>query len=157
MAATPAPGPGDVAAGMPTSLIVQLMYLWTFLACALAVCKGGRAERLGAGVVFLAAVAPPTVRAIAPAGLSGVVDMAADGLAGVALLLLTLRYGRVWLGVVMLLFAAQFVLHAVYTVTARPADLLHARVNNVVFLSVSLSLSVGAILAWRRRRRAARA
>ncbi len=140
---------------MPTSLIVQLLYLWTFLACALAAWKGGPAERLGAAVVFLATAGPPVVRATAPAGLSALVDLTADGLVGIAFLLLTLRYGRAWLGVTMLLFAAQFALHSFYAVTERPSDLLHARINNMVFLGVSLCLWVGALLAWRRRRRAA--
>src|SRR6185436_7495479 len=134
---------------MPGALIVLLLYLWTFLACAFAVWKGGPAERLGAGVIFLATAAPPALRAIAP------VDLTADGLVGVAFLVLTLRYGSVWLGVTMLLFAAQFALHSFYAVTERPADLLHAEINNAVFLGVSLSLTAGAALAWRRQRRLA--
>lgn len=140
---------------MPVSLVVQLLYLWTLLACAFALWKGGPAERFGAGVIFLSTAAPPALRALAPASLSGIVDLTADGLVGVAFLLLTLRYGRAWLGVTMLLFAAQFALHSFYAVTQRPSDLLHARINNIVFLGVSLSLSVGALLAWWRRRRTA--
>jgi hypothetical protein len=140
---------------MQLAPIVQLLYLWTFLACAFALWAGGTAERLGAGVVFFAAAAPPAAHAIASAGLSGAVDMAADGIVGLAFLLLTVRYGRVWLGVTMLLFGAQFALHSFYAVTQRPPDLLHARINNTVFVGVSLCLWVGAALAWRRRRRVA--
>jgi len=140
---------------MPGALIVQLLYLWTFLACAFAVWKGGPAERIGAGVIFCATVAPPALHAIAPADLIPLIDLTADGLVGVAFLLLALRYGSVWLGVTMLLFAAQFALHSFYAVTQRPADLLHAEINNAVFVGVSLSLTAGAALAWRRQRRLA--
>jgi len=140
---------------MPVALIVQVLYLWTLLACAFALWKGGPAERFGAGVILFSTAAPPVLHPVVPAGLSAIVDLTADGLVGVAFLLLTLRYGSVWLGVTMLLFAAQFALHAFYAVTQRPSDLLHARINNIVFLGVSLSLSVGAVLAWRRRRLAA--
>jgi hypothetical protein len=142
---------------MPVNLIVQLFYLSTFLACAFAIWKGGAPERIGAIVILAAVLAPPLAHAVLPASLLPVVDLTFDGLVGVAFLLLILRYGRVWLGVTMLLYATQFALHSFYFVTQRPADRLHAEVNNVVFLGVSITLWVGAVMAWRRQRRAAAA
>jgi len=141
---------------MRVALIVQLLYLSTFVACAFAAWKGGMAERLGSVVVLGAALGPPALHAVAPADLAALVDLTADGVVGVAFLLLTVRYGRVWLGATMLLFAVQFALHAFYAVTDRPSDLLHARINNLVFLGVSVCLCAGAALAWRRRRLAGR-
>lgn len=142
---------------MPVSLIVQLFYLSTFLACAFAFWKGGPAERIGAVVILCAMLAPPLAHAVVPASLLPVVDLTFDGLVGVAFLLLILRYGSVWLGITMLLYAGQFALHSFYFVTQKPADRLHAEVNNLVFLGVSLSLWLGAVLAWRRQRRLAAA
>jgi hypothetical protein len=140
---------------MPVSQIVQLFYLSTFLACGFALWKGGAAERVGSIVILFAMLAPPLVRAAAPPGLVGVLDLVIDGLVGIALLMLTLRHGSVWLGVAMLLYAGQFALHSFYFVTQKPADYLHAVVNNLVFLGVSLTLWVGAIMAWLRQRQRA--
>lgn len=141
---------------MPVSQIVQLFYLSTFAACAFAFWKGGAAERIGAVVILCAMLAPPLAHAVAPPSLHGILDLTIDGLVGVAFLLLILRYGSVWLGVTMLLYAGQFALHSFYFVTEKPADRLHAVVNNLVFLVVSLSLWAGAVLAWRRQRRTVR-
>lgn len=142
---------------MPVSQIVQLFYLSTFVACGFALWKGGQAERFGSIVILLALLAPPLVHALVPGDLTRILDLVIDGLVGVALLGLTLRYGSVWLGVAMLLYACQFGLHSFYVVTERPADRLHAIVNNLVFLGVSLTLWAGAVLAWLRQRRRAQA
>lgn len=141
---------------MPTSPIVLLLYLWTFLACAFALWKGGTPERFGGGVVFWATLAPPALHAVAPASLSALIDLTGDGVVGVAFLLLVLRFGSPWLGVIMLLYAGEFALHATYVVTQRPPDRLHAEINNILFLGVSFSLLIAAALAWRRRLAAAR-
>lgn len=57
----------------------------------------------------------------------------------------------------MLLYAAQFGLHSFYLVTERKNDWFHAVANNLIFLSVSISLAVGVLGAWLRRRRTRRA
>jgi hypothetical protein len=142
---------------MPVSQLVQLFYLSTFAACAFAYWKGGAAERLGSVVILCATLVPFLTRALAPADLSRVLDLVVDGLVGAAFLVLVLRYGSVWLGVTMLLYAVQFALHSFYFVTEKPVDRLHAQVNNIVFLLVSLTLWVGALLAWRRQRKPAAA
>ena len=142
---------------MSVPLIIQLFYLATFSACAFAFWKGGPAERIGAIVILCATLGPALLHAVLPASILPIVDLTVDGLVGVAFLLLILRYGSVWLGITMLLYAAQFALHSYYFVTQRPADRLHAEVNNVVFLGVSISLWAGAVLAWRRQRRRATA
>ena len=43
------------------------------------------------------------------------------------LLVIAVRYASFWLGGVMLLYAAQFSLHAFYLVTSRPIDIDHVR------------------------------
>ena len=44
-------------------------------------------------------------------------------------------------------------MHSYYVVLALPKDLLHAQVNNLIFVSVILCTLTGAIGAWRRRGR----
>jgi hypothetical protein len=51
----------------------------------------------------------------------------------------------------MLFYAAQFTLHSIYLVTARPNDWLHIIVNNFNFLGIHVSLVAGTILALRKR------
>lgn len=74
-----------------------------------------------------------------------------DGLTAVGLLVVAIRYASFWLGGVMLLYAAQFSLHAFYMVTARPIDLMHIKINNMNFLGISIALAIGTIVGWRQR------
>ena len=69
----------------------------------------------------------------------------------VGLLVIAVRYASFWLGGAMLLYAAQFSLHAFYMVMSRSVDLLHMRINNLNFLGISVCLAVGTIVGWRRR------
>ena len=50
--------------------------------------------------------------------------------------------------------ALQFALHAFYSVTLRPRDLLHTVINNVDFFAISLCLVIGTAVSWGRRTRA---
>ena len=79
-----------------------------------------------------------------------------DGLTALLLLGVTIRYGALWMGGVMLFFAAQFSLHSFYLVTERPHDFLHALINNIDFSGIILCLIAGTVVAWRRRLRADR-
>ena len=137
---------------MPVSQLVQIFWLSTFGACAFGLWKGGPAERIGSIVILCAMLAPLAFKA-APASVAPILNLVGDGLVAIVLLGLTLRYASIWLGVAMLLYAAQFALHSFYFVTERPPDRLHAIVNNLVFLGVSLSLWFGAVMAWRRQRK----
>jgi hypothetical protein len=78
-----------------------------------------------------------------------------DGLTAMVLLGVTIRYGALWMGAVMLFFAAQFTLHSYYLVTERPKDSLHAVINNIDFSGIIWCLIIGTAVAWRRRARAA--
>jgi hypothetical protein len=75
----------------------------------------------------------------------------------VALLVIAVRYASFWLGAVMLLYALQFALHAVYYVVERPRDSLHVILNNLDFFAVCVCLAAGTAVAWRRRLRLATA
>lgn len=95
---------------MPTSPIVQLLLLFSLAAVALAMALGGRAERIAATVVIVHIAIGFLVRALVP-DLEAIIRFANDGLAAVALLFVTLRYGAPWMGGAMLFYAAQFSLH----------------------------------------------
>jgi len=142
---------------MPTSPIVQLLILFSLSGVAFAAWKGGAAERLAAGVVVANMALGLLLHRLLP-DFEGMLRFANDGLAAVALLAVTLRYGAPWMGGVMLFYAAQFSLHSYYMVTSRPeADYLHALINNINFGAITWCLIIGSAVAWRRRVRARRA
>jgi hypothetical protein len=135
---------------MPTSLIVQLLMLFTSVAIGFALWKGRTAERLAA-VVVLANMA---VAFAFPTYTYPAIDLTNDAVAASALLLITIRYGAPWMGGIMLFYAAQFTLHSYYLVADRPpTDYFHAVVNNVNFSGITWCLIFGTAVAWRRRRR----
>ncbi len=80
-----------------------------------------------------------------------VLELTADFIWAIGLLMLVVRFAYRWLGVTMLLQAVQFSLHAYYLVMERPLDHLHAWINNTDTWGISLSIIAGTILAWRRR------
>ena len=138
---------------MPASPIVQLMIAFGLLACLVSLWKGGPAERVGAGLV-LASIAFSLFGAILmPKGLFLIGQMIGDAAVALGLLVLTLRYGSPWLGLAMLLYAAQFALHSFYFVTQRPNDAFHAIMNNVNFMGVILCVALGTATAILRRAR----
>jgi hypothetical protein len=135
---------------MFTSVVAYALLGFSFAACLLAFARGGTPERLGAAAILLnlfAGMANETH------GQGQVVGLAIDAVTALALLPVALRYPRAWLGVVMILYALQFSLHAWYAVLNKPRDLLHVQLNNINFVLISACLAVGAATAWRRRRR----
>jgi len=121
-----------------------------------AVWKGSTAERIGAAVVAVNIVLGYGSYKLVP-DLVGILRFVNDGLAALVLLGVTIRYGALWMGGVMLFYAAQFSLHAYYFVTDRSdADFLHAVINNIDFSGVVWCLIIGTAVAWRRRLREAR-
>lgn len=141
---------------MPTSPIVQLLLLFSLAAVTLALALGGRAERIAAIVVIAHIALGFLVRAFLPE-LDGVIRFVNDGLAAIALLFVTLRYGAPWMGGAMLFYAAQFSLHSYYMVTGRGEnDYLHALINNINFSGITWCLIIGTLVSWRQRARRAR-
>jgi hypothetical protein len=119
--------------------------------------KGGWPERLGASLnLFIAGLFLVLQFGMPPAMLAPGL-LVIDGLLGVGLLGLAIRYTSLWLGAAMLLQAAQFSLHAFYYVTAKSFDLLFAVVNNVVSWGILIAIVAGTFASWAQTRRAARA
>ena len=88
-----------------------------------------------------------------PHSLETICRLTLDGLTALGLLVVAVRYASFWLGGVMLLYAAQFSLHAFYMVMSRPVDFWYALINNLNFFGISTCLLVGAIVGWRQRLR----
>ena len=138
---------------MSISPISALLGLLVVAGCCLAFWKGGPAERIGGGVILTNLVLLWFANLANPTASSGVFGLVVDGLTALGLLIVVLRYGSLWLGGAMLLYAAQFMLHAFYFVTERPKDNLHALINNTNFIGVMICLIFGTLLTWRRRTR----
>jgi hypothetical protein len=123
---------------------------------AFALWKGGRAERSAALVVIANVLVGQLDAFMGPSG-DSVLRLVNDGATAMILLGITVRYGALWMGGVMLFYAAQFAMHSYYLVTQRPAgDYLNALINNINFVGINVCLIVGAAVAWHRRARAAR-
>jgi hypothetical protein len=124
--------------------------------CALALVRGGVAERLAAGVIILNIALGYGVMQLFPTAANSF-RLVNDGLAAVALLVLAVRYAAPWLGGAMFFYTAQFALHSYYLVLGLSSDtLLHANLNNLNFVGVICCLIVGTEVAWRRRVRLSR-
>lgn len=135
---------------MPSSPIVQLQLALAVGGIMFALWKGDVAARIAGGAVA-ANLASGLFLKVGP-GFEDMLRFAEDGLTAMALLAVALRYAAPWTGAVMLLYAAQFSLHAYYMMTGRPeTDHLHAVINNFDFSGIILCLIAGAAVAWRRR------
>ncbi|MFL5296357.1 MAG: hypothetical protein ACJ798_08245 [Phenylobacterium sp.] len=138
--------------------IVLLLICLSLGICALALWQGEMPERVAAGLLIVSVVLTTVLSKFGIPNFP-LVELVTDAVAAVGFLVLTLRYGNLWLGATMLFCAAQFSLHSFYLVTERPHDLFHAIVNNVDVMGIVLSMAIGTALAVRRRfaqRRSAR-
>jgi hypothetical protein len=136
---------------MPTSPIIQALFAFSACAILFTLWKGGPAERAAAIVVSAnLLVGVLTTEFFSPH--RPMLQFANDGATAFALLAITLRWAAPWMGAVMLLYSAQFALHAYYMASGRnPRDYLHALMNNLNFTAVLWCLVIGAAMAWRRR------
>jgi hypothetical protein len=136
-------------------LTLLALLIWVF-----AFWRGGAAERWGAAIIManqLLTTVFVVLERSRPGPINMLVQLTLDGVTAVALLLILLRFGRAWLGVAMLLYAAQFTLQSVYLVAELKKDALHVYLNNLDFIAVHISLVVGTLQHWRRSARAAAA
>jgi hypothetical protein len=114
--------------------------------------QGDRAARIAGALSLFDIVAPLIYGAITGnVQVSEVLELGADLVWAVGLLMLVVRYASRWLGVTMLLQAVQFSLHAYYLVMEREHDLIHAWVNNLNEVGISICIIIGTVLAIRRR------
>lgn len=135
------------------SLNAFVLAVWIF-----AFWRGGAAERWGAAVASSNQIAflvfAYAVEWTGAAQTNLFVQLFLDGAAAVALLLVLLRFGRPWLGLVMLLYALQFALQSVYLVGQIKKNNWHIYINNLNFIAIHITLAVGTAQHWLRLRRA---
>ncbi len=132
--------------------VAMIGWLLILAACFLAWRLGGKPERQGALLVLTTSFLASFPGLIPDHDLQRGAFLAVDGLLAGGLLLLALRYARVWLGVAVLLQGVQFSLHAYYLVAGRRYDSTYGFVNNMVSLGVLCCLVAGTVLAWRASR-----
>jgi hypothetical protein len=122
------------------------------LAALFAAWRGDRAARIAGALSLFDIVAPLIYGAVTGNVQVGeVLELGADLVWAIGLLMLVVRYASRWLGVTMLLQAVQFSLHAYYLVMEREHDLIHAWVNNLNEVGISICIIIGTVLAMRRR------
>ena len=132
-----------------------ILDLFCALGAAFALWKGGAAERFVAAIIIVNIAIEELGNTLSPNS-ANIINFVNDGLTALVILAITIRYGALWMGGVMLFYAVQFTLHSVYIVTERPKDYLHALINNIDFNGIVWCLIIGAAVAWRGRLRAAR-
>ncbi len=142
---------------MPTSLIVWIFSLTGLAVCLAALWKGEASERLGAWCILANLLITILATTFLGPEIRAVGQLVIDAATAVGLLIVVLRYGSLWLGGAMILYAAQFTLHSFYFVTGRAPDNLHAAANNLDFLGVIVCLAAGTGISIRRRAASARA
>jgi len=141
---------------MSGHILAEVLRVTIWVAMAAAIWKGDTAVRV-AGASFLildlaTLLLSPTVVDIS----SETFVLALDFCCAVVMLLLAVRYANLWLGAAMIFQAAQFSLHAYYLVMELPHDRMHAWINNADDWGILISISVGTVLAMRRRMAMAR-
>lgn len=136
---------------MPHVPVGTLIDIFSVLGALFAVWKGGVAERSTA-IVVIANVLIGQTEWFAP-GSGGLIRIINDGITALVLLVITVRYAALWMGGVMLFFAAQFSMHSYYLVTERPNDYWHALINNIDYSGIIWCLIIGTLVAWRARSR----
>src|SRR3954451_5422590 len=121
---------------MPHDSTGQLIDGFAVLCAVFALWKGGPAERWSALVVVANVAIAEFSKALMPSG-DNVIRLINDGLTAVVLLGVTLRFGALWMGGMMLFYAAQFAMHSYYLVTERRiGDYAYALVNNINFSGI---------------------
>jgi hypothetical protein len=121
-----------------------------FGVAAFAIWKGDAAVRWAA-VTQIGALVVSLFYAMLGADWIETIELATGLITAAIFLMLAVRFANLWIGGAMLLQAAEFSLDALYLVTDRPLDRLHAWINNTCEWGIVLCILVGAVLAIFRR------
>jgi hypothetical protein len=141
---------------MPSSLTSQISWAVLIGIFALALWRGGRPERLGAGFSIAAATFGLVIHDVASPDLAPLLLLAADAILAGAFLFLAVRYASLWLGAAMIFQAVQFALHAIYTASDLRPDNTYKILNNLVTLGIFTVILLATLLSWRKRVRDAK-
>lgn len=136
-------------------LIVPLIWILIAGTVFLAWWRGGMAERMGALLVLIGGVIVWLIHLLAPVAVQPLALLMGEAGLALGFLLLAMRFLSPWLGVAMLLQAAQFSLHAYYIIGEKPHDYLYKLVNNINTLAILFVILAATLITWRRRSRSA--
>ncbi len=132
---------------------IELTYFGlTVAVVAFALIAGRRPERLSALIFAAATITTQIVSPLVPRVQVNNVLLLIDGLMAIAFLMLALRYGYLWIALMMAAMAGYFSVHAYYLAMAMPLDRTFAIASNVATGVALLSIAIG---VWTSRRRAA--
>ena len=138
-------------------LLYLVLQAFSVFAGVFAFWKGGAAERIAAGVIIANVAIGYIGKRFLPDSES-LIHLVNDGLAALALLAITIRFGAPWMGGAMLFYAAQFALHSYHLVTEQTRySYFTVLVNNLNWNGVVWCLIIGTAMAWRTRLRRAKA
>jgi len=136
---------------MSGHFIYLLLQAFSVFAGVFAFWKGGAAERMAAGVIIANVAAGYLGKQFLPES-ENIFRLCNDGLAALALLGITVRFGAPWMGGAMLFYAAQFALHS-YALVMQQTEpgYFTALMNNINWNGVVWCLIIGTASAWRAR------
>jgi hypothetical protein len=124
----------------------------TVAVVAFALIAGRRPERLSAIIFAAATVATQVIASLAPRAQANNLLLLIDGVMAISFLMLALRYGYLWIALMMAAMAGYFSIHAYYLAMTMPLDRTFAMANNLATAVALLSIAIG---VWTSRRRAA--
>jgi hypothetical protein len=139
------------------TLTSQIGLIALILVTALAMTKGGPAERLAALMVLFAWVAVLGAQAISGDVVPAIPLLVTDALLATGLLALAIRYASLWLGAAMMFQAAFFTFHMLHQSGDFTGSRLYLAAMNVVSYCLLITLAGASIASWRKRLRASKA
>ena len=122
----------------------------TVAVVAFALIAGRRPERLSAIIFAAATVATQVIASLAPRAQANNLLLLIDGVMAISFLMLALRYGYLWIALMMAAMAGYFSIHAYYLAMAMPLDRTFAMANNLATAVALLSIAIG---VWTSRHR----
>jgi len=137
------------------SLASQIAFVALFATCGFAFAKGSYVERWAAGFICLSWSLSAAISAIwnglFPADIQELTFLAVDAATAIGLLILAMRFAKVWLGVAMLMQSVELALHGAAMADWGIKFNLYMLMNNIVSFSLLLLLAGATATAWSQR------
>jgi hypothetical protein len=142
---------------MPHHIISQLAFFTLLGASLFAVIRGGLSERLGAILIALSWLAEYSMsflfQNIFSAEAQEMILLITDAALALGLLVLALRFAKIWLGFAMLMLSGELALHGVAMGDWGFRFKSYILFNNVLSFGLLFLLIIATTLAWRQQSR----
>lgn len=130
---------------------IELTYFGlTVAVVAFALIAGRRPERLSALIFATAALATQIVALRTPASQLNNAMLLIDGLMAFGFLMLALRYGYLWIALMMAAMAGYFSIHAYYLAMSLKPDRIFVIASNAATAVALISITIGVLTSRRR-------